>query len=196
MTIRGYISITDLEKLVCTKLLNIGIHTCDYPINPYCLIQNENIILQEIHLNDTKIRGMTVHGENRTGIMINSNCGLFAKRFIAMHELSHIWFHPHKTKRVCIEDYKKLRRGEEWQANNAAAIALMPTSLVYDIYEHYEGNTEYMCDFFGVGAECMNYRLESLNLSKPIITISDNKFINYEPDSIFATIESQWLYGK
>lgn len=195
MTIRGYISITDLERLVNKKLYDIGITSEDYPIDPFELIHNENILLQETPFDNMNIRGMTVNGNNLSGIMVNSNYGFYARRFIAMHELSHFWFHPHKTKRVCLEEYSKLKRGEEWQANNAAAIALMPADIVTDLYYYCDGDIEYMCEYFRVGKDSMKYRLESLSLTKPKITTSESSFICFGRDPMLNALENHWLYG-
>lgn len=196
LTIRGYISVTDLERLVMGKLNHIGITLEDYPIDPFELIYNENIVLQETSFDNINIRGMTVNGDNLSGIIINSNYGICARRFIAMHELSHFWFHPRKTKRVCLEEYSRLKRGEEWQANNAAAIALMPADIVKDLYVHYDGNFEFLCEYFKVGKDSMRYRLERLKLIKPEEKQSEPRFILFDREPALNALENRWLYGE
>lgn len=197
MAINGYINPAGLEQRVYTKLYEIGIAENSYPIDPFELINKENIILQETSFDNDHIRGMLVCGPNVSGILINSNRSAYSKRFIAMHELSHYWFHPHETKRICFEDYSVSKKSIEWQANNAAAYALMPTKIITEQFYYCNGDIDYLCDFFKVGKDTVTYRLTNLNLmrkNKDFIPDSDVNFIN-QVDSSITNIESQWLYG-
>lgn len=177
LTIRGFIEAEELELIVYENLKRKGITLNDYPIDPYELIKNEGILLQETNIQDSNIRGMIVHGENATGILINSNRCPVSKRFIAMHELSHHWFHPHDAERVCFEKYRKLKKGIEWQANNAAAYALMPTEVLTDLYDYCNGNLNYMCKKLEVSMDSLNYRLADLKLKPRIQIKNTNKSI-------------------
>ena len=191
MAIDGYIKSNDLERMVYRKLKEKGITKFDYPINPFELIENENIILQEIPFDDCNIRGMLVHGENVSGILINANRSLVSKRFIAMHELSHYWFHPKKSKTICFEEYSQSRKGAEWQANNAAAYALMPSELLLELYDYCDGNLGYICKELKVSRDSLSYRLNELKPSKA----PANNISRGQPDNELAALEYNWLYG-
>lgn len=194
MTIKGFIKPCELENAVYRKLRSVGIKKEDYPINPYKLIENEGIILQEINLDNENIRGMLVHGPNVSGIVINANRSYVSKRFIATHELMHYWFHPKKHKRICFEEYVYQTKGIEWQANNAAAYALMPRDIVLDLYDYYNGAKEPIADWLKVSVESLTYRLDELGLKT-----GSEKFYTptsfFESDPTLIAWESSWLYG-
>lgn len=196
LTIKGFIKPEALEQIVYDKLHEIGIRKEDYPINPYELIEKEKIILQEVPLDSQDIKGMIVYGPNKTGILINANRNYVSRRFIAMHELCHYWFHPKEAKRVCFEEYQSRSRGIEWQANNAAAYALMPKELVIELYDHYFGDINAMADWLKVSVESLKYRVNELKL-KPIknpfafTQVSNNYFVDTE----LLSLENHWLYG-
>lgn len=162
MVIDTFIEPAKLELLVYAKLKQHGITYDKYPFNPYEIIQAEGIVLQEIPLDDPNIRGMIVHGPNATGIMINKNRSYVSKRFIAMHELSHHWFHPHSPQRVCFENYKNKRKSIEWQANYAAACALMPKSLLSELLSEFNGDLELISEWLCVSLESLTYRISEL----------------------------------
>jgi len=164
LIIEGFIEPTRLERMVYDKLKEIGITDADYPINPYEIIKGEGILLFEESFEDDDIRGILVNRQYKSGIIINSNRCEVSKRFIAAHELSHYWFHPRKTKTICLEDYSKSKKGIEWQANNAAAYALMPSKMVTELYDYCNGDVNYMCNFFKVAKDSMEYRIENLKL--------------------------------
>jgi len=94
--------------------------------------------------------------------MINGTRNQRSKNFIAMHELSHFWLHPSEERRVCLDNYIDSQRMYEWQANNAASIALMPTTLLTRLYCECAGNIYCLCDFFDVGIDAMTYRLKNI----------------------------------
>lgn len=192
LTIKGYIETGDLERLVYDKLKSKGISKKSYPINPFDLIASENIILSETTFDNDSIRGMIVHGENASGILINTNRSLYSKRFIAMHELSHHWFHPRNTKILCIDEYIAKKKGIEWQANNAAAYALMPSELVIEVCDYCYGDIDYMCEFFKIGKGSMTYRLQELKLNKKY-----SRKLHYEADvdETFNMLENYYLFG-
>lgn len=162
MTIDSYIEPTKLEMLVSIKLKQHGITIDDYPINPYNIIRQEGIDLKEIPIDNANIRGMIVHGTNATGILINKNRSYVSKRFIAMHEISHHWFHPRSPKRVCFEEYRCKRKGVEWQANNAAAYSLMPRRLIFELVNEFNGNIEQISEWLQVSPESLLYRINDL----------------------------------
>lgn len=164
LIIKGYIALEKLELEVYEKLKQIGINKGNYPINPYNLIIKENIILNEMPFDNQNIRGMIAYGPNCTGIVINSNRSYVSRRFIAMHELSHYWFHPHETRKLCLEHYNEEHKSVEWQANNAAAFALMPTDIVLEVYNYYCGDIYCMASFFKVSLDTMIYRIKTLKL--------------------------------
>lgn len=194
MTIKGFIEPDVLEQAVYRKLKDKGIEKNDYPINPYVLIDNEGIILQETKFDNNNIRGMIVHGPNKSGILINANRSYVSRRFIAMHELCHYWFHPKETKRICFEEYKIKAKSIEWQANNAAAYALMPRDIVLDLYDYYNGAKEPIADWLKVSVESLTYRLDELGLKT-----GSEKFYTptsfFESDPTLIAWESSWLYG-
>lgn len=191
MVIRGFIEEEKLEEIVYKKIRELGITKSDYPIDPYQLAKEEGIILQEMQIDDVNIRGMLVHGPNATGILINSNRCYVSKRFIAMHELCHHWFHPHRTKTVCFENYKTNKKGAEWQANNAAAIALMPADIMKEIYQYCNGDINYICKELKVSEDSVKYRIEKLGLIVP----KTYEYQNYNIDNRFIALENTWLYG-
>jgi Zn-dependent peptidase ImmA (M78 family) len=192
LIIRGYIEPESLEKVVAEKLTEIGIKECDYPFNPYTLINNENIELKEVPIDNDKIKGMIVHGPNCTGILINSNRCFVSRRFTAMHELSHHWFHPHETQIVCFDDYTQQFEGREWQANHAAAYALMPTKLVIELYKEYYGDIDCLCSILKVSPESLGYRINEIGMEK----LQPKKyFYNVSHSQDFLVAEGQWLYS-
>ena len=192
MQITGYVDRKKLEGIVINKLDKLGITYKDYPIDPFEIIKSEGILLQQTPIDNDNIKGMLVNGPNISGIIINSNRCDVSQRFTAMHELSHYWYHPRKSRIVCFEEYAFQKRGLEWQANNAAAYALMPSDLIIEIYDYCNGDLNYMCSFFKVGRDSITYRIAELNL---------NPRINFEtryPDSRdyrFEALECNWLYG-
>ena len=192
MTIEGFIEPSALEKVVYDKLKNKGITRYDYPINPYKLIENEGIILREMDFGNENIRGMIVNGDNATGIVINNNRSYVSKRFIAMHELFHYWFHPRKLKTICLENYRKSKKGFEWQANNAAAYALMPKDVLLELYDYCHGDLEFICKELQVSKDSLNYRLGELEID-PIFDIKYSD-IN-KRDHRLVSLEDEWLYG-
>lgn len=166
--INNFVEPAKLEVLVESKLRQHGITYYDYPFNPYDIIHAEGIILQEIPLENENIRGMIVHGPNATGILINKNRSYVSKRFIAMHELSHHWFHPHDSKIVCFEEYQSKYKGIEWQANYAAACALMPRKLVSELLYMYDGDITGISEWFCVSMESLMYRISVLGFEHRI----------------------------
>lgn len=194
--INSYISFDDLENLVLGKLKSLGINEKDYPLNPYKMIANENIILQEVGMDNNDIRGMIVAGPNACGIMINGNRCQRSKNFIAMHELSHYWFHKLEERRVCLDNYIDSQRMYEWQANNAASIALMPTSLLARLFCECAGNMACLCDFFDVGIDAMTYRLKNLKKDDLTWRIHTSGFnINFN-EFCDKTYNEKLLYRK
>lgn len=192
LTIRGYINPKELEHAVYDKLKSLGITKYDYPIDPYSIIRNEGIILQEKPFDNENIRGMIVHGPNKSGIIINANRSFVSRRFIAMHELSHYWYHPHTTSTICFEKYKEEKRGMEWQANNASAYALMPRDLVVELFKCFNGNVCNICDYLKVSPESLSYRLKELGLIKNLMdekVLMALKEFNCRPE--YLAIENQ-----
>lgn len=192
MTIKGYVEAKKLECIVYEKLKQMGLWNTDYSIDPYELISSEGIILHEKYFDDDNIRGMLVNGDNFSGIVINSNRSDVSRRFIAMHELCHYWFHPRTPQTVCFEDYSKVKKGIEWQANNAAAYALMPTEILMDAFDYCDGNLNYLCTHFNVSRDSMNYRIKELGLQKSVDTNFKN-IVNH--DTKFDLLENGWLYS-
>lgn len=194
MTIEGFIEPKELECIVYDKLSSLGIRDIDYPIDPFEIIKNEGILLKEIPFDDNNIKGMLVIGDNISGIAINSNRCEVSKRFIATHELSHYWYHPPHPRTVCLEDYPIVRKGIEWQANNAAAYALMPSNMVVELYDYCNGSINYMCDFFKVARDSMEYRIKELKL-KPHVNIiyGQNSCRNYGLNIIGQSGIGGWL---
>ena len=158
--IKGYVTYEELECIVNAKLKEIGITDKDYPLNPYQLIINEGIELYEVGYDNANIRGFIVYGNNVTGISINKNRSFASKKFIAMHELCHHWFHPHEHRMICLDNYIDSNKGMEWQANNAASIALVPRHLLLKYSFIYCGDIELLAQFFGVSKSCIEYRLD------------------------------------
>lgn len=191
--IKGYIDYGALEHKVLKKLKQLGITEKDYPLNPYELISHEGIILQEIDYEDINIRGMIVFGSNVTGISINQNRTSKSKNYIAMHELSHYWYHPHHTDFVCIDDYINHNNDKEWQANNAASLALMPTKIFSKLFCECGGDLSCLSDYFNVSISAVKYRKEKMQI------ISKN--INYNGYNIDfkrfteITYQERLLYG-
>ncbi len=164
--IRGYIEYNRLERVVLNKLKEIGITEKDYPLNPFDLIKKEGIHLQEIDYDEPDIRGMIVFGNNATGISINKNRTYKSKVYIAMHELSHFWFHPHNTDYICVNDYIERNSDKEWQANNAASLALMPTNILTKLYSECNGDISCISDYFNVGIRAVKYRLQKIQIAQ------------------------------
>lgn len=194
LTLKNYIEADDLEDIVNKLLFSKGVTYNNYPFNPFRLIEDEKIIYREESFDDDNIRGVLLNAPNRSGILINSNRCLRSKRFIATHELMHYWFHPKYDRVVCFEKYDELRKGKEWQANHAAACALMPSYLMYDTFESSCGNIDYMCNFFQVTKEAMMYRMNTLNLIRYEYE-SDYIFYKESIDNTLRLLESNWLYG-
>jgi len=192
LIIEGYIEGKRLEGIVYEKLKELGLWNTNYSIDPFKIIESEGIVLKEDTFDNNDIKGMLVNGDNFSGIIINSNRCETSKRFIAMHELCHYWFHPRSQQTVCFEDYSKLKRGIEWQANNAAAYALMPSERVIDIFDYCDGNLHYMCNYFKVGKDSMSYRIKELKLQKSVDT-NFKYIVNH--DINFNMLENSWLYG-
>nr|DAF69099.1 MAG TPA: IrrE protein [Bacteriophage sp.] len=191
--LKGYIEYNKLEKIVLNKLKDIGITEKDYPLNPFELIEREKIILQEIDYDETDIRGMIVFGNNVTGISINKNRTYKSKVYIAMHELSHFWFHPHNTEYICVNDYIERNSDKEWQANNAASLALMPTNILKKLFCESGGNLECISDYFNVGISAVRYRLQKLQMSQnDIISYGQNIDLRTFAEKTYA---EHLLYG-
>jgi Zn-dependent peptidase ImmA (M78 family) len=193
LIIDGFIQPSDLEQLVYEKLLEKGITDNDYPINPYKLINDENILLLERHFDNSALKGVIMYGITDIAITINSDRCYVSRRFTAMHELSHYWFHPRVNHTFCLDTYKIDFSDKEWQANNAAAYALMPTNIVKELFDLTDGNVDKMCETLKVSSESLKYRINEIGLSR---SPKKNSFFvssNYCPELSF--LESQWLYG-
>lgn len=158
--INGFVQYNDLEKIVEEKLKTIGITELDYPLDPYKIILGEGIILNEVPFDNDNIRGMLVHGDNASGIIINKNRSDESKKFIAMHELAHHWFHPHNQRIVCMDNYIDSNRGYEWQANNIASFALVPRKQLMWYNDRFNGDISIIAKAFGVSPCCIKYRLD------------------------------------
>ncbi|SFR78485.1 ImmA/IrrE family metallo-endopeptidase [Anaeromicropila populeti] len=164
--INGYITPKELEQMVTHKLESLGITEEDYPLCPFKLIARENILLYEESFLNENIRGMLVHGPNISGIIVNKNRSNYSKRFIAMHELSHYWFHPHIAKYMCLEETRITERGIEWQANQAASYALLPQNLLEQKFYEFSKCTQKLSSFFEVSEQCIIYRLQNITTKK------------------------------
>lgn len=172
---RGYVHIKELEYKVMNKLNSLGINESDYPINPYKIASDEGIILQEIDFENEDIKGMIMYVDDKAGIAINKNRSFVSRRFTAMHELAHYWFHPHKNHILCLDSYLDEKHMYEWQANNAAAIALMPRNLFMSVFIKFNGNKDEICNFFKVSSQQFEYRFNTIfnNITdEPLITIN------------------------
>lgn len=192
MTIDGYIQPEDLEHQVYKKLTAIGITDNDYPINPYALIKNEGIILLERAFSNAALKGVIMYGSEATAIAVNSNRCFVSKRFAAMHELIHFWFHPRINENICIETYKEDYADKEWQANNAAAYALMPKDIVLKLFATYDGDIHTMSNILKVSSESLKYRIKELGLR----TTQRRYFSFYNnPDPGLIALENSFLYG-
>jgi len=164
LLISDYVEPEELERIVCAKLKELGITKGEYPINPYDIIYNENIYLKTETFQCTDIKGMLINGESMSTIILNSNRTEDSIRFTAMHELFHFWYHPKMPHRICCEDYFNLTKGVEWQANNAAAYALIPYELLLDKHFEFNGDIPKLCSFFKVSKLCMTNRISNIKI--------------------------------
>ncbi len=164
--IKGYTTIQKIEEMVTEKLYSIGITEKSYPYNPFELIEREGIILSFQKLDDVNIRGMLVRGDLRSGILINSSRSIKSQKFTAMHELFHYWFHQGKNRTICLDSdiYIANHKSIEWQANQGAACALMPSRVMEGLWEYTNGNTEYMSQYLDVSQEALENRIHTLKL--------------------------------
>jgi Zn-dependent peptidase ImmA (M78 family) len=190
--ITKFIEPEELEQLVCKKIKELGITSADYPINPNQLIRNEGIEIYERSFTDTNIRGAIMYGSEATAIVINADRSFTSRRFIAMHELSHFWFHPRANKIVCFEEYINNCADKEWQANNAAAYALMPRAMVSELFAASHGDVSYMCDVLKVSPLSLGYRINELGLN---IKPEKNLIFSADPDPMLNALHNSWLYG-
>lgn len=190
--IEDFIQPRDLEKLVTKKLKDIGI--VEYPFNPYEIIKREKIALVETPFDCEALKGVIMYGTKGAIIAINSNRSYVSRRFAAMHELSHYWFHPRINREVlCLDGYADDYSDEEWQANNAAAYALMPKIIVEKLYRAHNGNTLKMSSALKVCEESLKYRMREIGL--PLVNPKNSSFVNFGGIQDISLLENHWLYG-
>lgn len=159
----------ELDNFITDKLHNFGISENEI-LNPCEIIIKEGIMLYKEPFSDPNIRGALLC-DKRNAIVINSNRTYQSQRFIAMHELSHFWRHPHDIPRLCMENgvvdveaYTKEYKRAEWQANHMAAFALMNPNLVTNMYYNYDGKIDLMSKILLVSPESLIYRVIELGI--------------------------------
>lgn len=175
----------NLELRILRELKELGVTEFDYPLDPYKLMKKLGIVLYLRKMSE-QIRGVIIAPKNGgVSIVVNSMWSGNARRFIAMHELCHYLLHIRKG----IPHYSKLA---EWEANNGAALALMPSAILEDIYYQCNGNIECMCDFFSVSPLALTYRLDNI----PVLRFDNHAYsidFNEYTESIYRR---QLLYGS
>ena len=97
----------------------------EFPIDVRELIRREDIEVQYCHFESDAIGAVLVKGEQKSGILVNSNKPAAEQRFDLAHELIHFWFHPTRTS-FSFQNPQSRDRDKEWQANEGAAQLLLP----------------------------------------------------------------------
>ena len=152
----------ELEEITISKLREIGIRNSDYPLNSIEIAEKLGLVVRRQQFIEASICAMLVLGTENTGIIYNSNRTKASQNMSVMHELFHYWHHPKKNY-VCSNKLNAYG-WKEWQANNGAAICMMPTQMVIDKYHEYDGYYKDLKKCFNVSSEALKYRLESLGL--------------------------------
>ena len=175
--IRGYIKKEILYKLVDDKLAELGITEEDYPLNSRAIADSigSKLIVEYHKFPSIKMGGLLYKGDELSSMALNTLRSEKGQNFDCMHELIHYWFHP-PGKMICIDNnYIHQNTTREWQANEGAAQALMPTKLFIKKYKLFEGDISALSDFFMVGELAVEFRINNLQLSIPqTITIEND----------------------
>lgn len=192
MTFQRYISKNDLYDTVDKKIRSLGITYNNYPINSISLAKGikDNIIIEYHKFKSFSICGMLYKGDNISTIYLNSLRSGKGHNFDCMHELMHYWFHDSQDI-ICCDKSISQHKGREWQANEAAAQALMPVELFLQKYHEYSGNISKLSDFFNVGETSIEYRIKNLKneISKyPIKMYCSNCHNFIIPDTKYCAI--------
>ena len=97
----------------------------EFPIDVRELIRREDIEVQYYPFDSEAIGAVLVKGEQKSGILVNSNKPAAEQHFDLAHELIHFWFHPTRTS-FSFQNPQSRDRDKEWQANEGAAQLLLP----------------------------------------------------------------------
>ena len=69
----------------------------EFPLDIRALVREEAIEVQYYPFDSEAIGAVLVKGEQKSGILVNSNKPAAEQRFDLAHELIHFWFHPTRT---------------------------------------------------------------------------------------------------
>jgi Zn-dependent peptidase ImmA (M78 family)/ribosomal protein L37E len=194
MVIKGFIEPDFLRTIVENKLKSLRITRKDYPlksrdiIDLYC--QKGELELEYIRFNSIKIGGILYKDPRKSFMALNSNRSKKGQNFDGMHELIHFWFHPY-TEYFCNDNNRKVfyYKGFEWQANEGAAIALMPEDLFIEKYIAFNGEISALSDFFLVGEMAVVYRMINLGLDDKFVFLQDsNRDILKQYDALICPV--------
>ena len=97
----------------------------EFPLDIKALVRKEAIEVQYYSFDSEAIGAVLVKGEQKSGILVNSNKPAAEQRFDLAHELIHFWFHPAKAS-FSFQNPQSRDREKEWQANEGAAQLLLP----------------------------------------------------------------------
>lgn len=192
MTFERYISKKTLYTTVDKKIRSLGITHSDYPLDSIKIAKmfEPNIIIEYHKFKSFSICGMLYKGNNISTIYLNSLRSCKGHNFDCMHELVHYWFH-NPADIICCDKSISQHKGREWQANEAAAQALMPVDLFLKKHYEYNGDRSKLSDFFYVGETSIDYRIKNLTTeiseySKPKLCSNCKSIIL--PNTIFCRI--------
>lgn len=156
-----------LYALVDSKLRELGIRECDYPLNSLDIArQQPKLNVEFLNFKTTNIGGTLYKGDTESSLGVNILRSEKGRNFDCMHELIHFWFHPAGAKLCYGDNFVKQNRFIEWQANEGAAQGLMPKDLFMRKYLLYSGGIKELSDFFIVGELAIRYRIASLGLGE------------------------------
>lgn len=166
--IKGYIKKEILYKMVNEKLTELGITHNDYPLDARAIAESlkPNLCVEYHQFPTNKMGGILYKGEKVSSMALNTLRSEKGQNFDCMHELFHYWFHPPGSMLCVDNNYIHQNSGIEWQANEGAAQGLMPQELFIRKYMELEGNVSMMSDFFIVGEQSIEFRINNLKISR------------------------------
>ncbi|MGV8149975.1 MAG: ImmA/IrrE family metallo-endopeptidase [Alkaliphilus sp.] len=158
-----FISLDQLEIIIEQKLAEYSIVEESYPISPKEIIRIiSNLEIHYKKFSNHLIGGICYKGKKNSAILLNTMRSKKGQNFDCMHELIHYWFHPQNEYLNISKNFVHQNRSYEWQANNGAAIALMPTALFRKKCFEFDGDIEKLSDFFLVGEMAVIFRIENI----------------------------------
>ncbi|MBN4062799.1 ImmA/IrrE family metallo-endopeptidase [bacterium AH-315-E09] len=163
-TLPKFISLDQLEIIIEQKLVEYSLTEKSYPICSKQIISKINNL--EIHykkFSNHLIGGICYKGQKSSAILLNTMRSNKGQNFDCMHELIHYWFHPQNEYLNISKNFVHQNKSYEWQANNGAAIALMPTILFKRKCFEFNGDIEKLSDFFMVGEMAVRFRIENIS---------------------------------